>query len=125
LTPLLLDTHALLWSLGDTDRLTRAARDVLSAGVEPVYVSSVSIWEIAVKQASGRLKAPDDLLERVAEVGFGELRVSFTHAHLAGALPRHHGDPFDRMLVAQAQSEGLTLVSGDARIAAYDVPVLW
>jgi PIN domain nuclease of toxin-antitoxin system len=125
LTPLLLDTHALLWSLGDTDRLTRAARDVLTAGVEPVYVSSVSIWEISIKQASGKLKAPDDLLEKVVEVGFNELRVSFTHAHLAGALPPHHGDPFDRMLVAQAQSEGLTLVSGDARIAAYDVPVLW
>lgn len=107
------------------DRLSVAARDVLSAGVVPAYVSAASIWEIAIKRASGKLRVPDDLLEKVAAARFGELGVSFKHANLAGSLPAHHGDPFDRMLVAQAQSEGLTLVTSDARIAAYDVPVLW
>lgn len=125
MSPLLLDTHALLWSVGDTDRLSPAARDVLSAGVVPAYVSAASVWEIAIKRASGKLKAPDDLLDQVAAARFGELGVTFKHAMLAGSLPRHHSDPFDRMLVAQAQSEKLTLVTGDAKLAAYDVRVLW
>ena len=123
--PLLLDTHVLLWSVGDTDRLSSTAREVLSAGVVPAYVSAASVWELAIKRASGKLKAPDDLLEQIAVAKFGELGVTFEHAMRAGALPPHHGDPFDRMLVAQAQSEKLTLVTNDARIAAYDVPVLW
>jgi PIN domain nuclease of toxin-antitoxin system len=125
LSPILLDTHALLWSLGDTDRLSSVARDVLSKGDVPAYVSVASVWEIAIKRASGKLKAPDDLLEQVAAARFSELGVTFKHAMLAGALPPHHGDPFDRMLVAQARSEKLTLVTSDARLAAYDVPVLW
>jgi PIN domain nuclease of toxin-antitoxin system len=125
LSPLLLDTHALLWSVGDTGRLSPAVRDVLSAGVVPAYVSAASIWEIAIKRASGKLRAPENLLETITAARFGELGVSFKHASLAGALPPHHGDPFDRMLVAQAQSENFTLVTNDARIAAYDVPVLW
>ncbi len=93
--------------------------------VVPAYVSAASVWEIAIKRASGKLKAPDDLLEQVALARFGELAITFGHAKLAGALPAHHSDPFDRMLIAQAQSENLMLVSNDARIAAYDVPVLW
>ena len=122
---LLLDTHVLLWSIGDTDRLSPEALDVLGAGVVPAFVSAASVWEIAIKRASGKLKAPEDLLAKVAAARFGELRISFEHATRAGALPPHHGDPFDRMLVAQAQSEGLTLVTSDARMAAYDVPLLW
>jgi PIN domain nuclease of toxin-antitoxin system len=125
LSPLLLDTHTVLWSVGDTDRLSPTALDVLSAGVAPAYVSAASVWEIAIKRASGKLKAPDDLLEQIAAARFGELGITFKHAILAGALPPHHGDPFDRMLVAQAQSENLTLVTSDPRIAAYDVRVLW
>jgi len=125
LSPLLLDTHALLWSVGDTDRLSSTARDVLSAGIVPAYVSAASVWEIAIKRASGRLRVPDNLLEKVAAARFGELGVTFEHAIVAGALPPHHGDPFDRMLVAQAQHENMTLVTNDARIAEYDVPVLW
>jgi PIN domain nuclease of toxin-antitoxin system len=125
LSPLLLDTHALLWSVGDTDRLSAVARDVLSAGAVAAYVSAASIWEIAIKRASGKLKAPEDLLEKVAAARFGELGITFNHSIVAGALPPHHGDPFDRMLIAQAQSEKLTLVTNDPRIAAYDVPVLW
>jgi PIN domain nuclease of toxin-antitoxin system len=125
LTALLLDTHALLWSVGDDHRLSPAAHDVLSAGVVPAYVSAASIWEIAIKRASGKLNAPESLLDKVAAAKFIELGITFKHAIIAGALPPHHGDPFDRMIVAQAQSENLTLVTNDERIAAYDVPVLW
>ncbi|HTD09277.1 MAG TPA: type II toxin-antitoxin system VapC family toxin [Solirubrobacteraceae bacterium] len=125
MSPLLLDTQALLWSVGDTNRLSSTAREVLSAGVVPAYVSAASVWEIAIKRASGKLEAPDDLLEQIVIADFGELGITFKHAMLAGALPPHHRDPFDRMLVAQAQSERLILVTNDARIAAYDVPVLW
>jgi PIN domain nuclease of toxin-antitoxin system len=122
---LLLDTHALLWSVGDPDQLSPSAHAVLSAGVVPAYVSAASVWEIAIKRASGKLEVPDDLLEKVAAAGFGELSVTFEHATRAGALPLHHGDPFDRMIVAQAQNEGLVVVTSHQRIAAYDVPVLW
>ncbi len=122
---LLLDTHALLWSVGDERRLSRTAHEVLSAGVVPAYVSAVSIWEIAIKRAAGKLKVPGNLLEKVAESRFIELGITFEHALLAGALPAHHGDPFDRMIVAQAQSQGFTVLTCDEQIAAYDVPVLW
>jgi PIN domain nuclease of toxin-antitoxin system len=125
LSPLLLDTHALLWSVGDADRLSSRVRDVLSAAVVPAYVSVASVWEIAIKRAAGKLRVPDDLLEKIALARFGELGITFDHALLAGALPPHHRDPFDRMLVAQAQSENLTLVTSDVRIAAYEVPTLW
>jgi PIN domain nuclease of toxin-antitoxin system len=125
LKSLLLDTHALLWSVGEEDRLSPRAHDVLSAGVVPAYVSVASVWEIAIKRASGKLRVPGSLLEKIADASFIELRITFEHGLLAGALPPHHRDPFDRMLVAQAQSEGLTLVTNDERIAAYDVPVLW
>jgi PIN domain nuclease of toxin-antitoxin system len=125
LTALLLDTHVLLWSVGDEELLSPAAHDALSAGEVPAYVSAASIWEIAIKRASGKLVVPEDLLEKVAAASFIELGITFEHAVRAGALPVHHRDPFDRMIVAQAQSEGLTVVSADPRIAAYDVPVLW
>jgi PIN domain nuclease of toxin-antitoxin system len=125
LTGLLLDTHALLWSVGDEDRLPLAVHEVLSAAVVPAYVSAASIWEIAIKRTSGKLDVPDNLMEKVAAARFIELRVTSAHALIAGALPTHHRDPFDRMLVAQAQSEGYTIVTRDRRIAAYGVPVLW
>jgi PIN domain nuclease of toxin-antitoxin system len=125
LIPLLLDTHALLWSVGDEDRLPPAVHEVLSAGVVPAHVSVASIWEIAIKRAAGKLDVPEDLLDKVAAARFIELGITFAHATRAGALPPHHRDPFDRMLIAQAQSEGLTLVTHDERIRLYEVPVLW
>lgn len=125
MSSLLLDTHVVLWSLGDVGRLSPAARDVIASGGVPVHVSSASIWEIAIKRRSGKLKAPDDLVAQIAEAGFEELSISHRHADLAGALPPHHRDPFDRMIVAQARCEGMTIVSHDERIAAYGVRVLW
>ena len=118
---LLLDTHVLLWSLTDPRKLTGTARDALEDGHNEIFVSAVSGWEIAVKRALGKLEAPDNLEAGVREQGFTPLNLPFLHAEQAGALPQHHGDPFDRMLVAQAQIEGLVVVTRDARIPLYGI----
>jgi PIN domain nuclease of toxin-antitoxin system len=117
---LLLDTHALLWWLADDPRLARSAAASI-ADAELVAVSAASAWEIAIKQATGTLEGPDDLPAEMATNGFTELPVTVAHAAAAGALPPHHADPFDRMLIAQARLEGLTLVTRDARLAEYGV----
>jgi PIN domain nuclease of toxin-antitoxin system len=90
-----------------------------------VYVSAVSIWEITIKKGLGRLELDNEVLERELETGdMNELPVRWRHAKIAGALPTHHQDPFDRMLIAQAQTEGLTLVTYDRAFQPYDVAVL-
>ncbi|MGH8899056.1 MAG: type II toxin-antitoxin system VapC family toxin [Egibacteraceae bacterium] len=120
---LLLDTHALLWWLADDPALSAQTVEVIAAEAD-VYVSAVSVWEIAIKRALGKLDAPEGLAAAVVASGFQQLPIRFRHAEVAGALPRHHNDPFDRMLVAQAQCESLTLVTSDARITSYQVAVL-
>jgi PIN domain nuclease of toxin-antitoxin system len=125
LTSLLVDTHALLWWRGDDRRLSIRAREAIASPEVPLFFSAASIWEIAIKQALGKLDVPENLLDTMEQRGFVELPVYARHAIAAGALPAYHGDPFDRMIVAQAQREGLTVVTRDTRIAAYDVPVLW
>jgi len=123
---LLLDTHALLWWLADDDRLSARARDVIASSANRVFVSAVSGWEIGIKHALGRLEVDLPLLRgEVENNGFNQLDVTFEHGLAASALPPHHRDPFDRMLVAQARCEGLKLVSQDRRIAAYDVETVW
>lgn len=124
-SPLLLDSHALLWWESDDSRLGARAREQIERPDARLFFSAASVWELAIKRAQRKLEIPDTLLGVLAEEGFTELHVSSAHALIASALPPHHRDPFDRMLVAQAQSENLTLVTNDARIAAYDVPVLW
>jgi PIN domain nuclease of toxin-antitoxin system len=120
---LLLDTHVALWAitgdatLGD-DFLNRLRHD------PDIFLSPVSLWEITIKQSAGKLTGPADLAERVQDMGFRELPVTHVHAIAAGRLPLHHTNPFDRMLVAQAATEGLTLASRDAAVALYDVDVL-
>jgi PIN domain nuclease of toxin-antitoxin system len=89
-----------------------------------VFVSAASVWEIAIKRSLGRLEAPDNLGEEVRKAGFIELPVTIRHGELAARLPPHHGDPFDRMLVAQAQAEGLVLVTRDRVLGQYAVPTL-
>ena len=120
---LLLDTHVLLWWLADNPALSKRARKLIANEPE-VFASAASAWEIAIKRALGKLEAPEDLLAALEMSGIQRLAIDFEHAAVAGALPRHHDDPFDRMLVAQAQREGLTLLSSDARIAEYGVSVL-
>lgn len=118
---LLLDTHVLLWSLTEPRKLSPRTRDALQDAGNEVFASSVSGWEIAVKRALGKLKAPVNLEAAVRKQEFIPLNLTFHHAEQAGALPRHHGDPFDRMLVAQAQAEGLILVTRDAHIQLYGI----
>ncbi|MCH7475266.1 MAG: type II toxin-antitoxin system VapC family toxin [Gemmatimonadetes bacterium] len=103
----------------------RRWREVIASPTATVFVSAVSIWEIAIKAALGRLELGDsDVAAEIAHNGFQELPISAAHASQAGRLPRVHDDPFDRMLVAQAQLEGLTLVSADKRLSGYSVSLL-
>ncbi len=118
---LLLDTHAFLWWLSDWEQIASATREAIADPDNEVFVSAVSGWEIAIKKARGRLVAPDNLGAVVEEKGFAHLPLTFEQAERTAALPTHHRDPFDRMLIAQAQAEGLVLVTRDARIPLYDV----
>lgn len=121
---LLLDTHVLLWWLANDSALGEEAREGISAPGSSVYVSAASAWEISIKQALGKLDAPSDLVRQLGTHRFEPLPITVSHAYAAGALPRHHDDPFDRMLVAQAGAEGLTLVTRDPRIVLYGVSTL-
>jgi PIN domain nuclease of toxin-antitoxin system len=120
---LLLDTHAFLWWRADDLRLGATARDAI-AQADIVAVSAASAWEAAIKARLGRLRLPEPFAKGVADSGFAELPVRFVHAERATQLPRHHDDPFDRMLVAQAEIEGLTLVTHDSAIWQYDIAML-
>jgi PIN domain nuclease of toxin-antitoxin system len=120
---LLLDTHVALWGLTADTTLSDDLLDRLRHDPE-IFLSPVTLWEITIKQTAGKLGGPADLAERVRDMGFRELRVTHAHAIAAGRLPVHHRDPFDRMLVAQAKTEGLTLVTRDADIQQYDVDLL-
>lgn len=120
---LLLDTHVALWWFADSPRLTSPARDAI-CGASTVVVSAVSVWEIAIKKALGKLDAPDNIIHALHKNSFTSLPIDVRHAVIAGNLPFHHSDPFDRMLVAQAQCEGMTLVSADPWVAKYDVRLL-
>jgi PIN domain nuclease of toxin-antitoxin system len=117
---LLLDTNALLWWLAD-EGLADQARDAIADPENLVVVSAVSAWEISIKKALGKLAAPDDLEHHVQAGGFTPLPITIAHAVAAGQLVRHHDDPFDRMLIAQALAEGLTIVTRDKRFSDYSV----
>lgn len=120
----LLDTHVLLWWLADDPSLPPVARAVIADTHSTVLVSAASVWEISISQAAGRLDAPDDLLEALEQSDFDTLPITADHAEAAGRLAPHHADPFDRMLIAQAEAEGLTLVTVDRRFADYGVELL-
>lgn len=121
---LLLDTHVVLWWQRDDRRLNRDARKAI-ATADIVWVSAASAWEAALKRSSGRLRVDEPFHVSVAADDFMELPVTLRHAEAAADLPRHHGDPFDRILVAQARAEGATIVSHDRDLEAYGVPVIW
>ena len=105
--------------------LSRAAGELIGAGEVPVYFSAASIWEAGIRAAAGKLSAPDDLLRALEADGFVELAIAARHAREATQLAALHRDPFDRMLVAQARSEEITVITADDVISAYGVPVLW
>lgn len=113
----LLDTHALIWALEGGARLPRLARSVLEDVRNLVLVSVVCAWEIEIKRALGQLDVPGDLESAVEDAGFLQRLVTFSDVRALGALPVHHRDPFDRMLVAQAMSDDVPLVTADPQIA--------
>lgn len=125
MTRALLDTHALLWWMFRSRALPSRARALLADPSNELLVSAASVWEIAIKQSTGKLRAPDDLLERISAAGFIFLAVSPWHAWRVGTLPRHHTDPFDRLLIAQALTEGIPIVTGDPSFGPYGVGVRW
>lgn len=120
---LLLDTHTLLWWLAGSPLATPALERVADRSTL-VAVSAASICEAAIKGSLGKLEVPESLAAAAVEEGFEPLPVTFDHAEAAGRLPRHHRDPFDRMLIAQARLERLTIVTRDPAFDAYDVSVL-
>lgn len=121
---LLLDTHVLIWALAEEPGLASAARSAIWDEGNDVAVSPVSAWEIEIKRSVGKLDVPHDLVEELANARFSPLSITIDHALAAGRLPLYHRDPFDRMLIAQAQIEGLTIVTRDSQIEQYDVPVM-
>jgi PIN domain nuclease of toxin-antitoxin system len=123
---LLLDTHAFLWWLSDSHKLTTDARSAIAEASALVHVSAATIWEVAIKARLGKVNPGTKHLDREIEANqFSELKISARHALAAGNLPLHHEDPFDRMLIAQAQVEELVIITHDKKFAAYKVPILW
>ncbi len=126
---LLIDTQCWLWWFLSPDRLSRDARDVIAAARDPLYLSAASSWEIAIKSALGKLELPEPparyVPSRLSEQGMRSLPIEHIHALRTADLPALHTDPFDRLLVAQAQVERMTLLTADPQIIAYDVETLW
>lgn len=121
---LLIDTHIFLWACDEPGRINEFARRAIATSANIVLVSAASAWEIAIKAASGKLDFPVERWEEMAaNLGFITLPISAAHALEAGSLPRHHTDPFDRMLIAQARLGAFALVTSDRKIAQYDVRI--
>ncbi|MGB5984947.1 MAG: type II toxin-antitoxin system VapC family toxin [Desulfobacterales bacterium] len=121
---LLLDTHILLWWLNDDPVLKTTHRQAIAAGRNLIFVSAVSIWEIHIKAALGKLIIPANFQAVLSKEDFEPLAITLEHAHSVAQLPSYHRDPFDRMLIAQAILEGFTLITHDSEIHQYDVPTL-
>jgi PIN domain nuclease of toxin-antitoxin system len=117
----LLDTHALLWALGEPTALSPQAGDIIADPSNLIFVSVASLWECAIKASIGKLDLPDDFFDAINETGYEVLPIQITHLTRYRSLPMHHRDPFDRILVAQAQAEALTLITRDPEIAKYQI----
>jgi PIN domain nuclease of toxin-antitoxin system len=118
---LILDAHALLWSLSDVQELDPRATGAIQDTMNEVLVSAASIWELELKRANGKIRFDADLIVDAGRAGFDVMQISAADATAAARLPAHHRDPFDRMLVAQAQRLAATIVSRDRAFDAYDV----
>jgi len=119
----LLDTHALLWWLADAPEIGERCKEIISDERNEIFVSAATTWEISIKMALGKLTAPEDMDSVVEDEGFSKLPISLYHGQLAGQLPNIHRDPFDRMLIAQAQSEGLLFITADQIIPQYSLRI--
>jgi PIN domain nuclease of toxin-antitoxin system len=123
---LLVDTNVVVWLLlGDRARVSEPARLALEDERNRVAVSAATVWEIAIKRSLGKLTIEDRWTRALTNLGFDALPVTSIHAEAVERLPWHHRDPFDRLLIAQASTEGLEFVTADARLSAYGVDVLW
>jgi PIN domain nuclease of toxin-antitoxin system len=120
----LLDTHVLLWWLNDDQPLSTKSIATISNGRNVIFVSAVTIWEIQIKHAIGKLELPDNFRDSLQQGSFEYLDVTPTHAFAVGQLPMHHRDPFGRMLIAQAQVENLTIITRDAQFQHYSVSLI-
>lgn len=121
---LLLDTHALLWWLASPEDLAPLARKAIETPAHEVFISAASLWEMSIKQELGKLALPGNPVAVLESCGFAVLAMNAEHAWRAGTLPPHHKDPFDRMLVAQTEVEGMVLVTRDTTIPKYGIPIL-
>jgi PIN domain nuclease of toxin-antitoxin system len=125
----LLDTSVWLWSLTASERINKKARELLANGREELYLSAASSWEISIKWALGRLPLPEPpssyVPKRLAAQGIRPLAITHTHALAVSELPAHHSDPFDRLLIAQAQIEGMVILTADRAMEPYGVKILW
>jgi PIN domain nuclease of toxin-antitoxin system len=123
---ILMDTNAALWMIANSKRLSPQALETVLAPGNRLLISAVSLWEVAIKRSLGKLRAPADLSRRLAALRQVELLpISPLHAEAVGELPWHHRDPFDRMLIAQARTERLAILSSDEALAQYGVEVIW
>ncbi|MFP4002542.1 MAG: type II toxin-antitoxin system VapC family toxin [Alphaproteobacteria bacterium] len=120
----LIDSHVFLWWVSDELKVANPAYSVLSDRTNEVFVSVATVWELSIKSALGKLHVKADWQEQVLLNRMTPIAITMRHAQMAAALPFHHRDPFDRMLIAQARTEGLTLITADARISDYDVRLL-
>jgi PIN domain nuclease of toxin-antitoxin system len=109
---------------GERERIGKTARKAIAGG-DDVVVSAVVVWEVAIKRRLGKLDAPDDLLDQLERAGVDLLPINARHAERVGTLPLHHRDPFDRLLIAQAEIEGLALVTGDDDLSQYGIQITW
>lgn len=122
---LLLDTHVLVWWRDDSPHLSERAKAEITDSINEILVSTATLWEIVIKRALGKLVFPEDLEDVLQEESFGLIPISFQHLRRVELLPKLHRDPFDRMLIAQALTEGAPLVTNDHVLLAYGVPTLW
>lgn len=121
----LIDTHALLWAADATDRLSETAIDLLSNPEARIHVSMASLWEMAIKQSIGKLELADDFFRSVFDSGYLKLPVEVPHLERYLELPLHHRDPFDRLLIAQAQTENLVIITQDSAFSDYGAEIVW
>ena len=115
----LIDTHILLWWFENSSKITKQVKKIIENPDHQIFVSSVSVWEIVIKCSLKKLEAPDNLIEMIHNHSFDELPVRFQHAKSLEKLPKHHNDPFDRLLIAQCLAENLTFISADSQIKKY------
>lgn len=125
----LLDSNVLLWSISDRTKLTPRVRQIIDDNAHEFFVSRTSIWELSAKVAAGRLQMPgssiQSLIDQIELIGLTILELENRYILRAEVLPYHHSDPFDRILIAEALEEGLTILSSDSKFLEYPAPVIW